>query len=549
MKQLLLMSLFFILALASTAQSLDEARKHLYYERRESAKEDLLKLIEQSEKTPPEAWYWLGEIYLDEGNLDSAQTVLEQGTKTAEARNYTVKEYPLVHIGWMHYLLDKGDSALARQQMETMIKDTRGKNALVLWAIARANIDSKHGDLEYARELLERAIRRDKRMKRAYLALGDLYRRRIDGGNAIQAYKKLETIDPGYAVAYHRQGKIYKSQKNSSVYLKEFTRAINADSTYAPALYELYNHYFFQDAGLARRYLDAYIRHAEPSIENEYMIADLDFISKKYEAAVKRASKIISIEKDSVNPRLYKMLAYCYESLGDSVKALDNIARYFEQADTVKHIAKDYELRARLLVATNNAEAATAWYAKAWESSTDAQEKIDLLNRLANMEKKAGRRGQEAHWRELIYTSKYQPSNIDIYNWGLALFAAEQFQRSDSVFGIYTEKYPDQVYGFLWRAKSNALIDTTMELGLAVPHYKKLVEVAAADPVKNKSIIISAYGYLGSYEANVTKDYEASLTWFEKLLELDPDNSDADKYASTLKKWIAEEKEAAAPGN
>lgn len=39
-------------------------------------------------------------------------------------------------------------------------------------------------------------------------------------------------------------------------------------------------------------------------------------------------------------------------------------------------------------------------------------------------------------------------------------------------------------------------------------------------------MLLKAYGYLGGYEANVTKDYLASLAWFEKYLELDPDNTD-----------------------
>lgn len=79
-----------------------------------------------------------------------------------------------------------------------------------------------------------------------------------------------------------------------------------------------------------------------------------------------------------------------------------------------------------------------------------------------------------------------------------------------------------------------------MELGLAVPHYKKLIEVAATDTVANKSYLLTAYGYLASYEANVTKDYEQSLTYFEKMLALDPDNKDALRYTVILKKWIDE---------
>jgi hypothetical protein len=51
-----------------------------------------------------------------------------------------------------------------------------------------------------------------------------------------------------------------------------------------------------------------------------------------------------------------------------------------------------------------------------------------------------------------------------------------------------------------------------------------------------------AYGYLGGYEANTRKDYPASLAWFEKLLQADPENADAKRYIEILKGWIAEGK-------
>jgi tetratricopeptide (TPR) repeat protein len=150
---------------------------------------------------------------------------------------------------------------------------------------------------------------------------------------------------------------------------------------------------------------------------------------------------------------------------------------------------------------------------------------------------------QEAEWREKIYTQTKSPNNVDLFNWGISLYFAGNFQYADSVFGLYSEKYPTQLYGYLWRARSNAAIDTTMELGLAVPHYEKLVEVAEADKQTNKSTLIAAYSYLGGYEANIKKDYEKSLDWFNKILAIDEGNADAKRYTETIQKWIDQQKE------
>ena len=62
--------------------------------------------------------------------------------------------------------------------------------------------------------------------------------------------------------------------------------------------------------------------------------------------------------------------------------------------------------------------------------------------------------------------------------------------------------------------------------------------------MKNKNILERAYGYLGSYGANIKKDYPASLGYFDKVIELDPDNNDAIRYSEILHKWNDGEREA-----
>jgi hypothetical protein len=100
----------------------------------------------------------------------------------------------------------------------------------------------------------------------------------------------------------------------------------------------------------------------------------------------------------------------------------------------------------------------------------------------------------------------------------------------------------------LWRARSNALIDTAMAEGLAVPHYIKLIDVAGKEVDKNKATLLGAYGYLGTYEANIKKDFTASLAYFEKMLELDPGNADATKYAELLREWVEKKNEEVTEG-
>jgi predicted Zn-dependent protease len=526
-----------------SAQSVEQAKKEMYYTRWESAKENLLPLIKSSDVSP-ETFYLLGEVYLEENKTDSAGMMFTDGIKIADTKKQPEKNYPLVYMGKAHWMLATGQKDEAVKLMNEVLDATKHKDADALLAAAKANIDSENGDAKWALELLEQAAKRDKKNPVVYSAMGDAYRKLVDGSNAVLSYQKALDVDPRYAEAWYKLGKVFKTQDNVSVYLDRFTKAFASDENYTPALYELYNFYFYRgDVDNAKNFLERYIKNSDPSPRHDYMIADLDYISKQYKDAIAKANFILDRDKDSTQPRIYKLIAYSYEGLGDSAQALQYINQYFDKQDTAGYVAKDFELKARLLDRVqHDEEAAAQWYEKAYAAETKEDTKQDYAKMIALLYKNAGDRLKEAEWRGTYYNSAKNPTNLDLYNWGLALYAGQAYQQADSIFAQYEEKYPDQVYGYLWRAMCNALIDSTMELGLAVPHYEKLIEVASKDSVANKSNLIKAYGYIGAYKANVEKNYPESVAYFNKILELDPGNADATRYVTILQKWIDEGK-------
>jgi tetratricopeptide (TPR) repeat protein len=524
---------------AANSQTIDEAKKQLYYQNFETAKNILQSVIKQNDASP-DAWYWLGEIYLQEKNIDSANKILENKVGQLSAENSSLKQNPLIFIGWAHLLLDSGLKQQAREQMVKVLEATKYKDPAALLAVANANINSKNGDSLWAVELLEKAVKRDKKNPEIYTALGDAYRKIVDGSNAILSYNKALQINPSYAEAMFKKGRIYKTQKNVEIYLDRFSKAIQADSMYTPALYELYYYYYFTDVVKAKQFLTKYIANSEPSPKHAYMIADLDYVSQNWNLAIKEAKDILTQEGSSAQPRLYKMIAYSQAALGDSSTALNNMNLYFEKQNDSSLVAKDFEMKATLLEHVNpDKSLAIEWYKKALGLVQDKVESVSYMINVADLQKQLGNSNREAEWRGKIYELKESPTNLDIYKWGMALYLGKNYLKADSVFAIYEEKYPDQVHGYLWRARSNALIDTNMEKGLAVPHYLGLVNIISKDTAKNKQLLVSTFEYLGAYEANTTKDYTASLGYYDKVLELDPENNDAIKYSAILKKWIS----------
>lgn len=542
MKKLFILTAIFLAgSLIAKAQTIEDAKKYIYYEKYESAKTTLQSLIAKGDASS-DTWYWLAETYLKQQNLDSASKVLLSNPNQLFQQN-SFKEDPLFFIGWAHVLLDSGNTVEARRITEEVLKATKYKSADVLLAAARANVDSKNGDLTWAIELLDKAMKRDKKNAEIYATLGDAYMKAVDGGNAITYYNKALDHDELYAEAMYKKGVIYKTQNNVEIYLERFTKAYEMDSLYAPAIYELYYHYYFRDVVTANKFLTAYIRHSDPSPEHAYMVTDLYFVSKKYNEAINGATAILNTEGNDAHPRLYKLIAYSYAALGDSSAALTNMDTYFEKQDAKEFVAKDYELKAKLLEKMNpDKSLAIEWYKKALAASKEENLNLNYMKTLAELQQRLGNREREAVWREKLYTVKKSPSNLDLYKWGMALYAAENYSKADSVFAIYQEKYPDQVYGYLYRARCNALIDTTMEKGLAVPFYVKLVDVTIKDSVKNKDLLLRSYQYLGAYEATITKNYVAALSYYDKIHILNPEDDDVSKNIAILTKWVEDGK-------
>ncbi|WP_425476385.1 MFS transporter [Paraflavitalea speifideaquila] len=122
----------------------------------------------------------------------------------------------------------------------------------------------------------------------------------------------------------------------------------------------------------------------------------------------------------------------------------------------------------------------------------------------------------------------------------MAHFKAEEYAQADTVFGKYIEKYPEQSFGYYWRARANSLKDSAMEKGLAIPHYHALAGVLEKDSASatatTKKWLVEAYGYIAAYETNQEKDYADAIEHLQKILEIDPANKDAQQYISILEK-------------
>jgi Tfp pilus assembly protein PilF len=442
-------------------------------------------------------------------------------------------------VGMGHLELKDGKKEEARQRFETALSLTKSKDIMVANAIGRASTASRLGDPQYAIDKLTPfTTQKGFNSADTWLMIGDAYRKLVDGGNAVQSYQKALAMDPTLAASKHRIGKVYLTQKNPDVFLPAFEDAIKLDANYAPSYFELYYYYFSRDINKAKDYYDKYLTVADATPSNDYEKTAILFASRRYDEAISTANGFIAKDGANADPKYYKLVAYSYDEKKDSVNAKKFLDDYFAKQKPDGFIPKDYEFRAITLAKFpgNEIEAMNS-YDKAIAMDTALDTRIDLITNAAALAKKAGNRVAEAKYLGQAYALKKTPNNVDLYNWGFSNYQATQYKTADSIFAVYIEKYPNEIFGYLWRARSNQAMDTTMAQGLAVPHYEKLAEMARSlDPVKYKGQAVSAYFYLVQYYNDIKKDKSTAVKYVDKVIEVDPANPDAARIKEVLNK-------------
>jgi tetratricopeptide (TPR) repeat protein len=195
-----------------SAQSIEDGRKFLYYEKYKSAKNVFEKLVAANPNNV-DAVYWLGQAMIrpDDGDGKDIAGAKALYQKTLSANSNSA----LLVAGMGHIELLEGKTQDARNRFETAISLSQGKSIPVLNAIgfANADFDTKNGDAAYAVEKLKQATTlKGFKDPETYTILVTLIVNLNDGGSALGAYQSALAIDPKFARAKYRIGKIYQTQ-------------------------------------------------------------------------------------------------------------------------------------------------------------------------------------------------------------------------------------------------------------------------------------------------------------------------------------------------
>ncbi len=528
------------------AQTVEQGKQFLYYEKYKSAQDAFEKVLAANPNNI-DAVYWLGQTMIH--RKDTRDTA---GAKALYQKMLSTNgDAPLLLVGIGQVELLYGNTTDSRQRFERAISLTKEKDVNVLNAVGYANTDAKAGDANYAIQKLTLATE-TKRFNNAetYLLLGDAYRKLLDGGNAVLNYNKALGLDPKLAEAKMKIGIIYLTQNNRDYFLPAFEDAVKLDPAYAPAYQQLFIYWYNRDVNKASGYLDKYLANSDQGPEAEYLKADMLYASSKFADARTRAQQLIAQLDGKVIPRMYRMVAYSSDTLGDLTTAKEAMTNFFSKADTSSEHGLDYKI-----LPTDYEEFARI-YAKMPDSASQSQafqyyNKAIALDTLPNNKEKYAAAGLElakklknpkaaATLSDAMYVALKSPTNSDLFKYGMANYSAGNYKKADSIFcGTYESKYPEEIYGYLWCAKSKQAQDDSLNSqGLAVNAYEKLAQFARSipDSAKYKGQIISSYYYLASYYNDIKKDKQKAIGYMQKVLEVDPSNASAKSVIDMLSK-------------
>ena len=535
MKKIGLLASFIFLGQVLFAQSIEEGKKFLDYEKFESAQGVFNKLL-AANPNDVEAAYWLGQTYLQ--NSENPDTVAAKTLyqKTLQANPNSA----LMMVGVGEIELREGKTNDARNHFEAAINLTKKRDLdEILLEVGRANVDAKAGDALYAVDKLKQAADRNKKNPEIQLVLGDAYRKLIDGANATIAYQNALSLDPKNARASFMIGRIYETQGygQEAIYMKYYNDAIAADANFAPVYYWLYEYYYQRDVNKAKEFLNKYIAVADKDSKNCYAQASLAFVSKLYDDAISQSNGCITAAGNKAFPNLYGLIAYSYDAKGDSANAKKYFEEFFTKVNPDKIGPRDYATYARVLLKFPGQENLAASYIdKAVALDTVPENKLKYVKDIAAQLAADQKFAEAGQWYGKILSLDSNYGKTDLFYAGYNDYRGGNYTTADSVFKLYQEKYPEDVYGWYLGARAKEGIDTSGELGLAKPFYEKVLAIGdtATDLASVKDKLIPANRYMLAYYYNILHNTDSAIIYNNRILAIDPADATALKTKEAL---------------
>ncbi len=515
---------------------------------------------QQTNLTPEEQaenYFYLGQVYAATQKLDSAAYFYK---KSIEAD----PEYPYGYIGEGKLLLDKKTKE-ATESANDLFKKAIGfakKDPAIATAVAEAYINMKMYD--EAEDALGRARKIKKDYSGIYVAEGDMLMSKGDVGNASGKYETAIRFNPQDKTAYLKYARVYKTI-NPSLALENLEKLLAVDPQYIPAYAELGDLYYRGVDGKPNynKAIEAYEKLKDipgAPLAQEMRYAQLLYFTDRFPEAAVQIHKVL--EKDPNNYIMKRIRAYNNFKLEEYGLGLEQMVEFMKTTPKEDLISLDYSYFGRYLMKAKQPEQAVESLKKGYEMDTT---KFEMLKEIADAYTAARNYPEAIVYLEKFVNSNPEPTAIDIFGLGNAAYSAaaalltadvngtpeklanDSIQRNKYIeiaeksFTTVKERLPDSYMGNLWLGNIATIKDVALNgdkvQGLAKSYYDLALPMLleANDNGRLNRDIIRVYNYLGIYYIQVQEDSKLSQEYFNKILEIDPNNERAKQILEGFK--------------
>lgn len=489
---------------------------------------------EQISKT--ETFFYLGKLALAEQKTDSAAIFFGKGLE-AQADD------PYNKIGLLQTRYAKEQVAV-ETELKGMIK-TYKKDVNVKTAVCRALWECESA--EYKPIL---AKLRDQYTKESsvYLLTGDTYEKEKDYGMACSQYEQAIYFDEHLEIAYLKYARLYsKVNAQSSIEMLLKLLTVNPKSVLGKRdIAELYfgQNQFGEAAKYYQDYLAEELNFSSKELER---YATILFYGQEFDKSLEQVNKILEKDPDNFVMNRLKMYINQEKKIADVAHAKKFMAR-----TKAEYIALDYAYFGHTLKSNKMYEDAIAAFTMAMKLDSTKQ---NLNREISESYASLGNHVKAIEAYETMF--KKCPTELKLSDFLLlgqdyylaagkvvgtpdSVMHNAYLLKADTMFATVCERSPASVIGYFWRARVKASLDPETTVGLARPYYEKSLTILEQTN-KDTRKMLECYQYLGFYYY-VNNDYPQSMTYWNKVLALSPDNDLALKAIA----GIQEQQKAAA---
>ena len=535
-------------SLLTVAQTHKEGEEYYRADQFSNAKELLQRNYNNSGTDKAVSEYYLGLICLHDGNPSEAQEHFKKGVSLNP-------EYPYNYVGLGEVALKNGQKKEAENYFKEAKKFSK-KDASLDIAIARAyyNVDP----VAYGKEIDKNVVQAQKDSPKQgpaftnadiYLFEGDRKNDNKDFGGAGNAYEMATTYNPNATEAYVKYANLF-TQVNPQYAINMLSKLLQVNPNSALGQRELANAYY--NAGKykeAASQYDKYVKNPNHFKQDEDRLAFLLFVDGQYQAGYDFATQLLQQDPSNFTAQRFQFMnAAQIQSMQDQLVPLAEALVAAHKANPENVFAPiDYNLISEELSNAGRAEEGQALLEEAIANDPNNR---DYYKQLAMVFVKENNLPKASEAFQGYLDNTENPTYNDyIQQATYAFYAGVQNQKENP---DVANKYYDMAQGSAEKAAALApnftrplkmkgdiakqKVSEDQVASAAVPFYTEGIALFESNANPSRNDISDAkemYNYMGNYYLD-QKDVPTAVIYFNKYLDLDPENEAYRKFVEGL---------------